>query len=218
MNISMLTWILCLRSVAFSRQVNQASVVGGVSSLSLLGCSALEATKATSTIHRRLLHLGAVVRLLLHAREHVRLLRGRAESVLLPTKSIVRWRLLLWGSRVKRGLPLVSIAVLAHWLLIAELLLLATCILHAELLLTILVVTLLLLLHGAIEELGLEATSCGLVWLLLRRCWHTKRTLSRLLLLACLHLQITHLLHLGLALLLLRVKVTHDLEGGILGV
>jgi len=85
-------------------------------------------------------------------------------------------------------------------------------------LLTILVVALLLLLHGAIEELGLEATGRGLVWLLLRRCWHTERTLSRLLLLACLHLQITHLLHLSLALLLLRVKVTHDLKGGILGV
>jgi len=197
-----------LSSVAFSCQVNQTSVVGGTAPLNLLGCSALEAAKATSAIHRRLLlGLATHIRLLLlHAREHVRLLRRRSKGVLLPSKAIVRWSLLLWCSRVKCGLPLVSVVVLA--LAVVELLL-ATCILPTEL--AILAVALLLC---AIVELGLEPASRGRL-VLLRR-WCAERILSgHRLILTHLHL----LLHLSLALLLLRIEATiHVFEGGVLAI
>lgn len=117
--------------------------------------------------------------------------------------------MLLWCSRVKCGLPLVSVVVLA--LAVVELLL-ATCILPTEL--AILAVALLLLLLCAIVELGLEPASRGRL-VLLRR-WCAERILSgHRLILTHLHL----LLHLSLALLLLRIEATiHVFEGGVLAI
>ena len=71
---------------------------------------------------------------------------------------------------------------------------------------------LLLLLQGAIEELGLEAAisrSCWLLCIHLHICEKIRLLRCRLLLLLLHHL---HLLHLRLALLHWVVPVAHDLE------
>ena len=161
----------------------------------MLRSCTLESSESTSHVHRLLLLSACVERwLLLHASEHVRL-GCLAKCV------VLLWRLLLLLgiARVKGGLPLVGSLVLL--------------LLHTAKLLSIHVVglLLLLLLEGAIEELGLETALCSrLLW-----CTHVSSEWIRLglrLLRRCLVLQHLHLLHLRLALLLLIVEVGHDFE------
>ena len=139
--------------------------------------------------------------LLLHSGKHVHL---RLLLLLLLRRSSITEEVLI--ARVKSSLPLVGLVLLLHAKLSA----------HAEGRLLLLGL-LLLLLQGAIEELGLEAARArgGLLgWHLLGE--EILRLLrGRLLLLLLEHL---HLLHLGLALLHWIVPVAHDLEGGVLRV
>ena len=132
----------------------------------------------------------------LHTGEHVVLLRGPSEGGLL-------WLLLLLGSlAAESGLPLLLRRLLSRGIELAKL-----------------TVVLLLLLECAIEELWLEATTAS-CRLLARRAEGVARRLLRslhlLLLLLHHHLLLLHLLL--AAALTDAIPVTHDFEGGILGV
>ena len=177
----------------------------------LLGGCALEPAKTTHSvvvIHDWLLlqsceHVHLRLLLLLHWLLCLSTTEGAKAAI------ILRGLRLLSAARVKSSLPLVGPLVL----LLLHAIKLSAHAAEGRLLL----LGLLLLLQGAIEELGLEAArarGCLLVrhvgehilWLLLGRL---------LLLLLLKHL---HLIHLGLALLHWIVPVAHDLECRVLSV
>lgn len=176
----------------------------------MLWCSTLEPTEApaahlrtTTTVTRIESWLG------LHASENVvlglllLLLCGSCKQIVLHLLWVVVV-LLLATTRIKSSLPLAATSHIVLHLLLW----------HASELPSRLV-SLLLLLECAVEELWLEATAglSRLLWLASK--WIVWLLLLLLLLLLLEHL---HLLHLRLALLLLLVPITHDFKSGVLRV
>ena len=176
----------------------------------MLGSRDLESAKSTicaATIHMLLLgaeaaHVIVHGWLLLHSCKHIHLLLLRLWRGTEWAKTSVVLRLLLLlllVARIKSSLPLVGpcVLLLRHTKITIHVVWIHT-------------LSLLLLLHSAIEELGLETTVTGRL-LLVGHCTSSK-WIQRRLLRRCLLLHHLHLLHLCLALLLGIVPIAHDLE------